>query len=126
MLNNIMIHDSNVGETLKDILRRYDNSQLKLMLDDMCDVMEENQHDLDTREVRDAVEALEVITRYRVLAGFQGHVEIIVDATSRENAEELVEGIGISDLYNGMVEDVYDFEIQDDEVTPSYVELYDE
>ena len=126
MLNNITIRESNVGDTLKDFLRRYNNSELKMMLDDMCDVMEENQHDLDTRDVRDAIEALEVITRYRVVARFQGEVEIYVDATSRDDAEELIDGIGISDLYNHCVEGVYDFEVNEDEVSPSYVELYDE
>jgi len=125
MLNNIVIREGNVGVTLKDLVRLYNNAELKMMLDDICDVMEENQHDLDTREVRDAVEALEVITRYRVVARFQGEVEIAVDATSRDNAEELIDGIGITDLYNHSVEGVYDFEVHEDEVTPSYVELWD-
>lgn len=126
MLNNITIRESNVGDTLKGFLRRYNNSELKMMLDDICDLLETNQHDLDTRELRDAIEALEVYTRYRVTATFQGQVEIAVDATSRDNAEELVDGIGISDLYNHCVEGVYDFEIHEDELSPSYVELYDE
>ena len=116
MLNNIVIRQSYVDMTMKDVLRRYNNQELVSMLDDICDIMQDNQPDLELGELRDTISELNITRSYQISAKFSGMVNIYVNATSHEEAEEIVESIGITDLMQTSIDEVWDYNIDDEEI----------